>query len=225
MLERSPAFVLVLVALSACTSSPYGLNHQLAIGEGGPQTWTPAALTPGFGLSPSNRTNTPAAAPGRPPPSVIALDRANWEVLRVPVPNALSAHQPIYTRDILENDTVDRNRGRYPTPASAHQISHPSSGDRQILEAFEAPVAALADIVLFLPRAVVTPPWATTRTGLEPYERGPRPRTSISPVLTATPRATTPRSRSSDPAAAPVRVPTGESFPVEVPPPSRVRPR
>ena len=117
-------------------------------------------------------------------PSVVSLERGNWGATQVTAPNDLSAHQPRYSQNLLLNDTLRRTRGEYPTAASALDTGTSAGMDRQIQEALVAPLAAAADVVLFVPRAVVQArPDRPTRTGLEPYQRQPRVQTIVPPPL------------------------------------------
>jgi hypothetical protein len=204
------ASMLVAAALlSACTYSQSELNDELSIGNGDGRrdSYKPAA----FSQAPV-RSEPESKTP--PAPSVVAIDRNNWDVLRVEVPNDRVAHQPIYTNSLYANNDVARNRGLYPTASSANQLKATSSEDAQILEAAEAPFAAAADIILFIPRAFMDAPWDPVRTGFQPYRRAPNPRASVSPVLTVPkPPERTGKPGIVDPAAAPVQVPIGEYLP------------
>ncbi len=226
MLLAAPLF------LTACIGTQSDLNDSLAIGQGGTRqaAYEPATLKPTFGrvapeagapASPSagDQAATPAA------PSLTGIERNNWDITIVSVPNDRAEHQPIYTRSLFENDAVARNRGLYPTALSVNQISDETSQDAQVLEAAEAPFAAAVDIILFIPRAVMNPPWQTVRTGFEPYRRAPAPRASVSPVLTQ-PRVSpaTGKPGMVDPAAAPVQVPIGEYHPAAPPAGSTTEP-
>lgn len=230
-----PVSLATCLLMVGCTSSPYGLNDELAVGAGSARAYRPetisaeyslagreaAAREPGGATEPPRRSlvlatteepNPGTTAATAPLPTHTRLDRANWEPIRVDVPNELAAHQPRYTQNLIENTHIARNRGDYPTAFSANEYNHPKSSDTQLFEAIAAPVGAAADLVLFLPRAVMTRPWQTTRTGLEPYRRVPNPTASLSTVET-TPKVRT-RTGIDDPAAAPVQVPIGEHFPV-----------
>jgi hypothetical protein len=198
----------LLASLAGCIAGPSELNNELSTGNGDRRRdpYLPESFKPDLG-----RTTPETEAPA---PSVVAIDRTNWEIMRVTVPNDLAAHQPIYTRSLHENDEIARNRGLYPTAVSANQVTHPTSHDAQLLEAAEAPFAAAADILLFIPRAVMNPPWETVRTGTEPYRRVPAPRASVPQVVsTPTTKPATTRAGIPDPAAAPVAVPIGEYLP------------
>lgn len=215
----------VPLALTGCIGTQSELNDSLALGQDGAKqrAYEPATLRPTFGrVGPADGASGPspagdAAAPP-PPPSLVGIDRDNWEITYVSVPNDRVQHQPIYTRSLYENNAVARNRGLYPTALSVNQVSDESSQDAQVLEAFEAPFAAAADIILFIPRAVVNPPWETVTSGFEPYRRAPAPRASVSPVLVRPGvNPATGKPGIVDPAAAPVQVPIGEFHPAAPP--------
>lgn len=226
MRHKAAAILLTVpVFLTACIGSDSGLNDSIAIGQGGGKdvSYEPATLKPTFGhvkplTADGGLTPSDDAAPEPPPPSLVAIERTNWDIMVVSVPNDRAEHQPIYTRSLYENDAVARNRGLYPTATSVNQVSDKSSQDAQVLEAAEAPFAAAADIILFIPRAVMNPPWETVRNGFEPYRRVPAPRASVSPVLTQPkPPAASGKPGMIDPAAAPVQVPIGEYHPAAPP--------
>lgn len=193
--------VLLMSPLAACSESPRDLNREMAIGG----TYRPAGFRSASALAAEDQ---PPPAPTVPPRSVVGLARDNWGIVTVSVPNERPEHQPIYTRNITEDTGPARNRGQYPTVASANELRARNSNEMQLLEAVEAPLAAAADIVLFVPRALFLRPWQTARTGTEPYRRAPNPRGSLSPVI-ARPKDV------KDPGAAPVQVPIGELPPLE----------
>lgn len=109
--------------------------------------------------------------------SVLSLDRSNWASTRVVVPNDLVAHQPRYTNDWAFDKSTARNRGEYPTAASAMDMPTERGADQQLAEAVLAPLAAGADLALSPLRAIAARPWQRTRTGLEGYQRAPQNRT------------------------------------------------
>ncbi len=219
--------VAIVALFAGCTTSFSSLNDGLAVGD--------CAASPDRAAEHGHLAQTlradfgaPRTAPGAasgsqavPPPTTLSIDRGNWAVTRINAPSDLAGHQPIYTRSVLENTEVARNRGSYPTPTSANQISHRTSEDAQLLEAAIAPVAAAADIVLFIPRAIMNPPWETVSTGLEPYRRSPLPSASVSPVVAGSRPNPSRLGRVGaglgivDPAAAPVQVPVGEFQPAQ----------
>lgn len=179
------------------------MNRELSTGK----VYTPDNLRPDVAPPPES---APGSATKMPPRSVVALTRDNWETTTITVPNDRAEHQPIYTRSLFEDTGPARNRGQFPTAQSANELMARNSSDKQLLEAAEAPFGAMADIVLFVPRALFLRPWQTTRTGTEPYRRAPNPRGSLSPVVAT-------HVEPKDPGAAPVQVPIGELPPLDKP--------
>lgn len=204
--------VLAAAASAGCSSSPSTLNTELAMGTGADQfregqTFRPPTLQPALAATAERPDSSPVEVPER---SVVSLSRDNWEIMPLSVPTDRLEHQPIYHRSQVQNDELARNRGQYPTARTANDTISPSTADSEFLEMFTAPLYAIGDIVLFLPRAWETPPWATTRTGFEPYRREPAPTASV-PWLKTQPR----RTEIADPAAAPVQIPEGEYPPLD----------
>lgn len=121
-----------------------------------------------------------------PPMSLPTLDRSGWPVAACVVPNTQPAHGAIYANEIPLNTSRPRDRGVYPTAMSAIDLTSLQGNQDQALEAGLVPIAAAGDILLMIPRMFVTPPWATTRTALAPYQRGPRvgvaPGAGVKPV-------------------------------------------
>jgi hypothetical protein len=107
-------------------------------------------------------------------PSVTSASRENWGRTVVLVPAGGVNHQPTYTRDAphLTFQTA-RQRDEFPGPEHALDAPDARSGQRQVLEAIEAPFMAALDLVLFVPRAIVTPPWKTVESPLDAYARAP----------------------------------------------------
>jgi len=201
-----------LTALGGCSTSLSPLNDELAVGPGsraagvGGGEFTFKPLTRSFNINPTTERPFAVEVPEK---SVVGVSRDNWEIMPVTVPNDRIAHQPIYTHNLHENTEPPRNRGQFPTTRSSLDLSVPESGEMQVLEAIEAPFAAVTDIVLFLPRAIMNQPWETTRTGSQPYRRAPEMRGSVHPLKLTPKRTTKP-----DPAAAPVQVPIGDYQPL-----------
>ncbi|MCC6321662.1 MAG: hypothetical protein IT438_09550 [Phycisphaerales bacterium] len=217
MIARPLTLLLTASLLGGCAQSAGTLNNEVEIGRGSKQpgigggAFTPPPLSRSFN-TPAELDDDRPPAPPAPEKSVWAVDRNNWPIKTLSVPNDRVEHQPVYTRSLHETTEPARNRGRYPTAMSALEPPSETGQAQQMLEAVEAPVAGLADIILFIPRAIWTPPWSDTRTGYEPYRRAPEMRGSIHPLKVAPTRTEQP-----DPASPPVRVPLGDYPPLDGP--------
>ena len=113
--------------------------------------------------------------------TVLTLDRGGWSRTTIIVPNMHPMHQVHYTWNLHDDTSIPRNAGRYPTAASACDLPTYQSEADQIREAIFGPFVAMGDIVLFIPRAIVARPVMVSRAGLKPYERLPRPVSTIRP--------------------------------------------
>ena len=109
--------------------------------------------------------------------SVTSLDRSGWAGVRVVVPNDVPMHQPRYTENWEFDRSSARARGDFPTTTSALDNVTSKSADLQIKEAVIAPFVAGADVAAMPVRMIAARPWQRTRTGSDPYQRGPQVRT------------------------------------------------
>lgn len=205
----------LIPTLAGCTRSGSTLNNELEIGRGsntralGGGVFTPPSLSRSFN-TPAELDDDRPDPTALPPKSVWAVDRDNWPIVTLPVPNSMPVHNPIYTRNPHHPSDSYRSRGRYPTAMSVFDNAAEVGYDEQVQEAVEAPLAALADIVMFLPRSVWTPPFSEVRTAYEPYRRAPEMRGSLHPLKVAPTRTEKP-----DPSSPPVRIPLGDYPPVD----------
>ncbi len=151
---------------AACTND---LNNELAIGPG----VTIGTLTPSATPSPE-RPLSNALPPEPIGPSLISASRDNWAMTTYHVPVSGPTHQTTYTgRKINFTRLAARQRNEAPTDASVLETDKPRNLRREIAEGIAAPGAALIDIILLLPRAIVGPPWKVFRSPYEPQERCP----------------------------------------------------
>jgi hypothetical protein len=114
--------------------------------------------------------------------SVVSLDRSNWAQMRFAVPLDAVEHQPTYTQQPYLLCETARQRGEYPSVATALDTSTTNTLDEQALEMVVAPLSGLFDIVMFAPRAIAGAvggdewgghPWEVVASPLAPYERAP----------------------------------------------------
>lgn len=107
-------------------------------------------------------------------PSLLGNSRENWASMEFLVPVAGVEHKPLYMGDKpRRTDSTARQRGEYPTQASATEGSDGRSTVRQTYEALWAPLRATWDMVMFVPRMFVAPPWRTVSSPRDGYARGP----------------------------------------------------
>ncbi len=102
-------------------------------------------------------------------PSLLAGARDHWEPTAIIVPIDATAHHPHYTTTHPTYSRSPRARGVYPTAESALDLGAPAGP--QAWELVAASFHAAADVILFIPRAVVAPPCSPTTSPSEPFER------------------------------------------------------
>ncbi|HPO93927.1 MAG TPA: hypothetical protein PL072_10700 [Phycisphaerales bacterium] len=171
-----------LAVVAASGGCRKGLNNELAVRNGASE-WSPATIRDPMIEPPAVRADGTREEYPETDPSLFSLERENWPVQRVSILSAPPAHQPIYHRDVFDNTTIDRSRGRYPTLESAAQRNNREGGLAQVREAVFAPFFAAGDIVLWPIRASYKRPWFATRGGVQGgrYERGPSGRFIAAP--------------------------------------------
>lgn len=160
------ATLLVAAAMLAAAGCSRTLNEEHTIGTGDRRVTIETIATP---MEQSAPGASGAGAAQAVEPSLTSLDRDNWESVRVSVPNAMPAHQPVYRADVYDNTTVERSRGRFPTFESATQLSNDKGEDAQTREALLAPFVAAGDILLWPARAAYKRPWFATRGGMQGF--------------------------------------------------------
>lgn len=103
-------------------------------------------------------------------PSLVDLDRGNWQSTPYLVPIANTYHWPQYRFEDPVLHKTNRQRGVAPDAARALELSQ--SNAEMAGEAVVAPALAIADAFWIVPRMLVRPPWvAVTSPGQWPYER------------------------------------------------------
>ena len=158
----------ILIALAACTLGTSGCmkwektNSDVEVAR----AWAPAE----FYVAAPEATDFAQVDAG---PATPTLDRADWPLTTIVAHNAQPQHQPIYTRSIHYDGGIPRNAGKYPNNLTALDSITTASTDAQVGEALMAPLAAAADIPLFLVRVFESGMWKTVDNGLEPYAREP----------------------------------------------------
>lgn len=115
------------------------------------------------------------------PLSVRGLSRSNWAIQRETYPVGQVETDPTYVVNHTLTDSQARQLGEYPSPDSVLQT--PNDDDRLVSvgEGFAAPLMALADGALLIPRFLMKPPvvssqWSGLQTGKQP-----RPQVAINP--------------------------------------------
>jgi hypothetical protein len=165
--------VLPLAWLGACAGP---LNHESSIGQpNDPEhgvelgTINPDAPRPyaDQGLYDESPWKRPAG-------SLTGIDRDNWSEQTFLVPVDGTSHQPTYSVHPDYANELARERGLYPDETTCLDLRSDHSNELQALEAVAAPVYSGLDIVLWIPRAVLVPPWSTVQSPGAAYERRPR---------------------------------------------------
>ncbi len=108
-------------------------------------------------------------------PSVTGLSRDQWALTNFSVPQREVLHKPTYrSRPVALTDSNAIQRDEFPTAENAGAFSLDSQGDQRV-EALLAPMYALADILLLVPRAIMMPPTTPVRGPTIPVDRVPAP--------------------------------------------------
>lgn len=183
-MSRWPVCSLALTFAAAISGCAGPLNNELIVGD--PLTpsrqFAPPTIMPGSNTPARPESGDDLEQPAS--PSIAGLDRSHWPETRVVVPNDPPMHQPRYTDNWHFNRTNARARGDYPTARSALDSSTSAGADQQIKEAVAAPFVAGLDIAAMPVRMIAARPWQRTRTGSEPYARGPSSRVIVPEGLT-----------------------------------------
>jgi hypothetical protein len=122
----------------------------------------------------------PVGTPITQDPSLLGLDRANWQPTTIQVPVDGIAHRPIYAKRLHIASRTARQRGEYPNGESALQLTGGSIWQQQA-EALANPLVAASDLLLFIPRLVLVPPWRVQSSPDVAYERSWQPDRPIFP--------------------------------------------
>ncbi|MGE3109190.1 MAG: hypothetical protein AB7O77_12690 [Phycisphaerales bacterium] len=149
-------------------------------------------------------TLDPSAAPRHdyagPTPSVVGVERDNWQPTTILVPGSTVYHHTIYTDDKprFATDTA-RARGQYPTQSTALDAGTSEPRGALALEGLAAPIRAMSDIVRFPFRAVFNKnqrPLSVHRSPIpsEPFARAPEiasqydgKQSALKPTITGSP--------------------------------------
>ena len=167
--------------------------------------------------------------PPAPETKTTKLDRSNWPTTYFFVPGQEIVHQPTYVGHLPAPATTPRQRGEFPTIEDAGDVSTSDpSRQAQAKQGLIAPVYALGDALLLIPRAVITPPDTQVRskvrtaripttmqsmTPMPPSAVPPLPPLQASPVRTEGEPLLTP-----DPDSAPTAASTPPTPPAPTPP-------
>lgn len=239
---RSASLCLVLLAglsAGACVSVADRTDDALVGGRVPLSAFKPVDTTPQPG-------GPVLPFPPAPETKTTKLDRSNWPTTYFFVPGQEIVHQPTYVGHLPAPATTPRQRGEFPTIEDAGDVSSSDpSRQAQAKQGLIAPVYALGDALLLIPRAVITPPDTQVRskvrkaripttmqsmTAMPPSAVPPLPplqaspvRTEGEPLLTPDPdSALTPAPSSPTPPAptppAPATTPSGAPLPPGVTP-------
>ncbi|MDP1660984.1 MAG: hypothetical protein Q8L55_03630 [Phycisphaerales bacterium] len=105
-------------------------------------------------------------------PSLSGLDRSHWPQTHYSVPQRDVVHQPVYrSRPVSLTSRSAIQRGEYPVPETAAESISDGTRAIQAIEAVLAPLQAMGELVLMVPRAVLMPPMAPARGPTVPVHR------------------------------------------------------
>lgn len=155
-------------------------------------------------------TFTPAAELPKPTTSsepLTSASREHWAPMVVIVPVDPVHHRPNYRVDARCAQSQARQRGEYPTVATATELCDEDSCCGQTLEGFASPFYAALDIVLWIPRAFGQGPFTRATSPQTGYERSPRrtPATTEASATTTGPEAPMPHGEAAAPEPTPAR--------------------
>ncbi|MBL8745168.1 MAG: hypothetical protein JNK58_02300 [Phycisphaerae bacterium] len=155
---RPPQRLLILTSLSILT---------MWLGQGCGAVNRDSRVTIGGEVVPALTLNDDHMSPAG--PSLVAGARDHWEAGTIVVPIDGTEHHPHYTSLSPDYSHTRRSDGVFPSAESALILSSPAGP--QVCEAIAAPFHCAADIVMFIPRAVMTPPMRVVISPSEPFER------------------------------------------------------
>lgn len=113
----------------------------------------------------------PGALPADETASLQGLDRSGWTKTVVRVERRQTEAQPFYTTERHYDHSTARERGEWPNPTSALEVSGDSGA--AALEGVAAPFNAAWDLVAMPVRMFITPPWSTVRVPQQPPSLSP----------------------------------------------------
>lgn len=105
-----------------------------------------------------------------PPPSVVALNREDWDRTVLLVPVDQTYHAPTYAIRLDHLPRSERAPYAYPTPIEAATV--PEGGIKgQVVETLVTPALAVGNAALIVPWAFFQPPWSVQTSPRIEYER------------------------------------------------------
>lgn len=122
-------------------------------------------------VAPSTATKeVPASSLALRQPSVISVDRTNWQPMILMVPVDGTAHNPSYVRHVVFASSTARQRRDYPTILSSLELTGGSETDQQFEAVSNWGMGAL-DILMIIPRMIIQAPTRTRWSPSEAYAR------------------------------------------------------
>ncbi|RNC82169.1 MAG: hypothetical protein ED559_10420 [Phycisphaera sp.] len=119
-------------------------------------------------------------------PSITGLDRSNFEASKFSVPVDRTYHHPHYTHPIAVLEDHARQRGEFPKYTTVFEQDDPSMLE-QSYEYAAVSVWSVVELAWMAPSLVISPPWATTHSPSEEWERASQTTTMLVPgVVTLT---------------------------------------
>jgi hypothetical protein len=107
-------------------------------------------------------------------PSVIGIERGNWQKTVILVPVDGTAHKPTYARRITDTNKTRRQRSLYPTATSSLELGGGSEGQQQS-EMLYNQLMTLGDLIFWPFRMIWRAPWRTDASPDEGYSRYAHP--------------------------------------------------
>jgi hypothetical protein len=155
----------VVLGTGGCVSSQ---NARTSIG---PAEGAKSVALPAIHPLPSLRAEADGYADG---PSLAVdgsgMDRSHWGVVTIDAPFDGVGGNPRYTREYRYTDQTARQRGDYPTPLSALELTGQTE-QAQRDEAIINPLMYLTQATLLIPRMLMHAPWKEVHHEPGPYWR------------------------------------------------------
>lgn len=154
-MKSTVPLIAIALSLTGCAVED---NYRLAVGDSVPlQALPPVVADERTGMIGSSDHD---AIPGD-GPSIVGLDRGNFEPVQFLVPIDKTYHHPHYTLPITTLDSQARQRGEFPTHESVLEQNEPSALET-LYEYVAVPAWSIVEFAWMVPSLVFNGPWTTT---------------------------------------------------------------